>query len=77
MSCGVGLRRGLDPLLLWLWRRPAGAAPIRSLAWEFPYAAGAALEKAKKKKNYFRGPLTSGREILALSGLLCSWRIIA
>ena len=51
MSCGVGLRRGLDPLLLWLWRRPAGAAPIRSLAWEFPYAAGAALEKAKKKKK--------------------------
>ena len=26
-------------------------APIRPLAWEPPYAAGAALEKAKRKKN--------------------------
>ena len=22
MSCGVGRRRGLDPMLLWLWRGP-------------------------------------------------------
>ena len=40
-----------DPELLWLWRRPVAAAPIRSLAWEPPYAAEAALEKKKKKKN--------------------------
>ena len=26
-------------------------APIRPLAWEPPYAEGAALEKAKKQKN--------------------------
>ena len=26
-------------------------APIRPLAWEPPYAAGAALEKGKKTKN--------------------------
>ena len=32
MSCGVGHRRGLDPALLWLWRRPAAVAPIRSPA---------------------------------------------
>ena len=54
MSCGVGCRRGLNPELLWLWRRPAAAAPIGHLAWEPPYAAGVALEKAKgqkKKKN--------------------------
>ena len=51
MSCGVGHRLGLDPSLLWLWPRPAAAAPIRLLAWEPPYAAGAALEKEKKKKN--------------------------
>ena len=50
MSCGVGLGHGLDPVLLWLWRRPVATAPIRSLAWEPPYAAGAALAKGKKKK---------------------------
>jgi len=43
-----------DPALLWLWCRPAAVAPIRLLAWEPPYAVGAALKKAKKS----RGPLT-------------------
>ena len=28
MSCGIGCRHGLDPKLLWLWRRLAAAAPI-------------------------------------------------
>ena len=28
VRCGVGRRRGLDPTLLWLWRRPAATAPI-------------------------------------------------
>ena len=50
MSYGVGGRRGLDPTLLWLWCGPVATAPIRSLAWELPYAAGAALEKAKRQK---------------------------
>ena len=53
MSCGVGCRRGSDPALLWLWRRPAATAPIRPLAWEPPYAAGAAQEIAKKKKRMY------------------------
>jgi len=35
--------------LLWLWRRPAAAAPIKPLAWEPPYAVGVALEKAKRQ----------------------------
>ena len=48
VSCGVGHRCDLDPLLLWLWCRPAATAPIRPLDWEPPYAAGAALEKPKK-----------------------------
>ena len=48
MSCGVGCRRGSDPALLWLWCRPAATALIRPVAWEPPYAEGAALEKAKK-----------------------------
>ena len=29
--------------------RPAAVAPIRPLAWEPPYAAGAALKRQKKK----------------------------
>ena len=46
MSCGVGCRRGSDPMLLWLWRRLVATAPIQPLAWEPPYAAGAAQEIA-------------------------------
>ena len=56
MSCGVGCRCGLDPALLWLWHRPVATAPIGPLAWEPPYAAGAAQEIAKrqkKKKNHY------------------------
>jgi len=51
VSCGVGRKRGLDPELLWLWCRLVATAPIRPLAWDPPYATGAALEKAKKDKN--------------------------
>ena len=51
MSCGVGCRCGSDPVLLWLWRRPVATAPIGPLAWEPPYAAGAALEKTKRQKK--------------------------
>ena len=47
----MGRRCGSDPTLLWLWRRPAATALIRPLAWEPPYAAGAALEKAEKDKK--------------------------
>ena len=50
MSCGVGRRHGSDPMLLWLWRRPAATAPIRPLAWEHPYAMGLALEKVKRQE---------------------------
>ena len=51
MSCGVGCRRGLDPVLLWLWRRPVATAPIGPLAWEPPYATGGAQETAKRQKK--------------------------
>ena len=51
MSCGVGCRRGSDSALLWLWRRPVATAPIRPLAWEPPYAEGAAQEMAKRQKK--------------------------
>ena len=47
-----GLPQGVkDPVLLWLWCRPAATAPIRPLAWEPPYAMGAALEKVKRQKQ--------------------------
>ena len=51
MSCGVGPRCGSDPALLWLWCRPAATALIGPLAWEPPYAVGAALKLKKKKKK--------------------------
>ena len=51
MFCGVGSRRGSDPVLLWLWRRLVATAPIQPLAWEPPYAAGAAQEKEKRQKD--------------------------
>ena len=52
MSCGAGCRRSLDPTSkLWLWRRPAAAAPIQPLAWELPYAIGAALKSKNKNKD--------------------------
>ena len=38
-------------MLLWLWHRPAAAALIGPLAWEPPYAEGAALEKTKRQKK--------------------------
>jgi len=47
MSCGVGCRYGSDPALLWLWCRLAATAAIRPLAWESPYATGAALKRQK------------------------------
>ena len=51
MSCGVGHRRGSDPVLLWLWRRLATVAPIRPPAWEPPWATDAALKRQKTKIN--------------------------
>ena len=51
MSCGVGRGCGSDPTLLWLWHRPAATAPIQPLAWEHPYATGAALKGQKKKRK--------------------------
>src|SRR5512147_1846703 len=51
MSCGVGCRRGLDPALLCLWRRPVATAPIRPLAGEPPYAAEAAQEISNNNNN--------------------------
>ena len=40
---------------MWLWCRPAAAAPIRPLAWELPYAAGAVLKDNNKKGSSCHG----------------------
>ena len=48
MSCGVGRTHGSDLMLL--WQRPAAVALIQPLAWEPPYATGAA-PKSKKQTN--------------------------
>ena len=53
MSCGVGCNYGSNLALLWLWRRPAAAAPIQCLAWELPYATGAALKRQKTCKYVY------------------------
>ena len=47
LSCGVCHIWSSDPTLLWLWCRLAAAAVIWPLAWELPYAVGAALKKKR------------------------------
>ena len=51
VTCGVGHRHGSDLALLWLWHRLEATVLIQPLAWEPPYAVGAALEKTKKGKK--------------------------
>ena len=51
VNCGVGHRAVWDPGLLWLWYRLAAAAPIQTLAWKLPFAAGAALKSKKEKEK--------------------------
>ena len=46
MSCGVRYRLSLDPVLLWLWHRPAAVPPV-PLAWEPPDVVSTALKKKK------------------------------
>ena len=41
----------LGSFLLYLWGRPAAAAPVRPLAWELSYAMSVALKRPKKKKR--------------------------
>ena len=73
MSYGVGCRYGLDLtwLWLWLWHRPAATAWNRPLAWEPPYAEGAAL-KVQKKEWLSQYDRTQPRVLKALSHLVSS-----
>ena len=52
VSCGIGCRLISDPTLLWC--RLAAAALIWPLAWELPYAMGAALRKKDKKNGLWK-----------------------
>ena len=54
----MGHRCSSDPTLLWLWGRLAVTAPIQPLAWEFPYAVGAALKEKKKASHSIAENLT-------------------
>ena len=50
----VGSNPGLahwvkDLVLLWLWHRLAAVALIQPLAWELPYAVGAALKRQEEE----------------------------
>ena len=47
----IGGGHSSDLVLLWLWCRPVATAFIQHLAWELPYAAGAALKKHTQKKD--------------------------
>ena len=51
-----GRRCSSDKALLWLWLWPTATALIRPLAWEPPYAAGAALEKTKQTNKQKKKP---------------------
>ena len=51
MSCGVGCRCRSDPVLLWLWRRPAGTAPIRPPSLGISISCGYGPLKKKKSKK--------------------------
>ena len=56
--CRSQMQRSLDLALLWLWQKSAAAAPIQSLVWELPCAAGTAIEREGEKKKAIK-PRTS------------------
>ena len=63
--------------MLWRWHRLAAAFPIQSLGWELPSAAGVALKRKKKKKEFdLKLDLTSIQINLAifekLENMVCS-----
>ena len=68
VSYGVGCRDGFDPPWLWLWHRLVSTALIRPLAWESPYAAGAALEKTKRPKKQIYVDINTSLSCTSLSG---------
>ena len=72
--CSVGHRGGSDPELLWLWHRPAAAAPILPLAWELPYAMGMSLKKRKQKKKK-KEALNERENHFILQAVISCWQV--
>ena len=56
-------------MLLWLWHRLAGVAPIQPLAWESPCAVGVALKRKKKKKRILTEKLKIEKKFLFIEFL--------
>ena len=56
------VRLSLDLTFLWLWHRPVATAPLRPLAWETPYGAGAAVKRQKDKKKKKKRERKKGRK---------------
>ena len=61
-SCGVGCRRGLDPMLLWLWCRLTAATLIWSLETSICHKCGPKMQKKKKKKKVLKEGRKKGSE---------------
>ena len=70
MSCGVGLRCGLAPTMLWLWRRPVATTPIRPLTWDLPYAAGVAIKSKQANKQI------GGDSVLYMCVCVCVFSVV-
>ena len=76
VSCSVGRRCGLGLALLWLWCRLVATAPIRPLAWEPPYATGAAYGGKKKRQDGLEGPARDRGELSPEEGVdLQGWEL--
>ena len=73
MSCGVGHRQGLDPELLWLWRRPAATALIQPLAWEPPFVSYKTRRFGVPRCGTAEMNLTSNHEVEGSIPGLAQW----
>ena len=69
VSCGAAHRLGLDPVLLWLWRTPAPAAPIQPLAWELPYSLPKKKGERERKLRIEAGTELYGQVQGMISGM--------
>ena len=56
-------------MLLWLWCRPAAIAQIGPVAWELPYAVGAALKVQKKERDFVVGMSPCGAVEMILTSI--------
>ena len=69
MSCGVGHRYDSVLALLWLRCRLEAAALIRPIAWELPYAAGAALKRQKRREGRKEGRRKNVDKIMMITDI--------